>query len=129
MPELISTAVCFPVADVGATIGWYKSVLGFNGAGFPESEPYGFGIVWLGGVEIMFQRLDGYQKPELYPRRKGGVWDAYIRMKDVTEFFNQVKDVVEVKRGLTRQPYGQTEFEVLDPNGYVLVFSEANPSP
>jgi len=25
---------------------------------------------------------------------------------------------------LRRQEYGDTEFEVLDPNGYVLVFSE-----
>jgi hypothetical protein len=25
---------------------------------------------------------------------------------------------------LTKQPYGDSEFEVRDPNGYILVFSE-----
>jgi hypothetical protein len=34
------------------------------------------------------------------------------------------KDRVEIKQQPHRQPYGLTEFEVRDPNGYILVFSE-----
>jgi uncharacterized glyoxalase superfamily protein PhnB len=72
----------------------------------------------------MFQLVRGYEKPDLYSRRDGGVWDAYIRMEGVKEFYESVKDTVEIVLPLRQQPYGDWEFEVRDPNGYVLVFSE-----
>jgi hypothetical protein len=34
---------------------------------------------------------------------------------------------VKIIQSLRRQPYGQTEFEVAEPNGYVLVFAEPVP--
>jgi len=72
----------------------------------------------------MLQRVDNYQKPDLYSKRDGGVWDAYIRMKGVREFYESINDRVEILRPLQKQFYGDWEFEVKDPNGYVLVFSE-----
>lgn len=72
----------------------------------------------------MFQRVPGYEKPDLYSRRSGGVWDAYIRMEGVKEFYESIKDSVEIVLPLRKQPYGDWEFEVKDPNGYILVFSE-----
>jgi uncharacterized glyoxalase superfamily protein PhnB len=35
-----------------------------------------------------------------------------------------VKDEIEIKMPLRKQGYGDWEFEVKDPNGYILVFSE-----
>ena len=124
MPKLLSAAPTFPVADVGATIDWYETELGFTGYPFPKNPPYVFGIVSREGVEIMFQRIEGFRKPDLYSQRAGGVWDAYIRMEGVKEFYQTIKDRVELKMPLRQQPYGDWEFEVVDPNGYVLVFSE-----
>ena len=124
MPKLISSVPCFPVADVGATIRWYEDHLAFKGDPFSASEPYGFGILFRDHVEIMLQRLDGYEKPDLYSQRSGGIWDAYIRMDGLREFYESVRDRVNVIRHLERMPYPQWEFEVRDLNGYVLVFSE-----
>lgn len=124
MPSFSRIAPTFPVADVDATIRWYESELGFRSYPFPKNPPYVFAIVNREGVEIMFQRLDGYQKPDLYSLRRGGVWDAYIRMEGVKEFYEAIKDRVPIKLTLRKQPYGDWEFEVQDPNGYVLVFSE-----
>ena len=124
MPKLISSVPCFPVADVGATIRWYEDYLGFKGDPFPASEPYVFGILFRDHVEIMLQRLDGYEKPDLYSQRNGGLWDAYIRMDGLREFYESVRERVDVIRHLERMPYPQWEFEVRDVNGYVLVFSE-----
>ena len=45
-------------------------------------------------------------------------------MEGVKQFYEQVKDRVEIRMPLRRQPYGDWEFEIQDPNGYVLVFSE-----
>ena len=124
MPKLFSAAPTFPVADVGATIRWYETNLGFTSYPFPENPPYVFASVSRDQVEIMFQRIDGYQKTDLYHLRSGGVWDAYIRMEGVREFYETVKDQVEIRMPLRQQAYGDWEFEVKDPNGYILVFSE-----
>jgi uncharacterized glyoxalase superfamily protein PhnB len=124
MPKLCSAAPTFPVADVDATIHWYETHLGFTSYPFPETPPYVFASVSRDQVEIMFQRIDGYQKTDLYHLRSGGVWDAYIRMEGVREFYETVKDQVEIRMPLRQQAYGDWEFEVKDPNGYILVFSE-----
>jgi len=113
------------VADVGATMRWYQQHLGFWSDPFPEQEPHVFAILFLDHVEIMLQRLEGFEKPDLYARRAGGVWDAYIRTEGVKELYEAVKDNVTILQPLRQQPYGAWEFEVKDPNGYVLVFGES----
>ena len=124
MPKLSSVAPTLLVADVDTAIRWYETQLGFTSYPFPETPPYVFASVCRDDIEIMFQRIDGYQKPDLYQRRDGGVWDAYIRMEGVKEFYAAVKDQVEIHLPLRKQGYGDWEFEVKDPNGYILVFSE-----
>ena len=125
MPQLTSAAPCFPVADVGGTIRWYEQKLGFEGYPFPKNELPVFGVLVRDQIEIMLQRIEGYQKPNLYNERgDGGVWDAYIRMRGVKEFYESIYDKVEIIRPLHKQFYGDWEFDVNDPNGYVLVFSE-----
>ena len=83
-----------------------------------------FAILTRDDVEIFLQRFEGYQKPDLYNARPGGVWDAYIRTEGVEDLYESVRAEAEIIQPLRRQPYGAWEFEVKDPNGYVLVFSE-----
>lgn len=47
-------------------------------------------------------------------------------MAGVNELFEAVRDnaAVEIVETPHKQPYGDTEFVVRDPNGYLLVFSE-----
>ena len=124
MPTFNSIVPCFAVADIGATILWYQEKLGFWSDPFPESEPYVFAIMFLDNVEIMLQRVEGYEKPDLYARRRGGVWDAYIRTKNVEELYEAIREEVTIIKPLRQQPYGASEFELRDPNVYILVFSE-----
>lgn len=124
MAELRAVAACFPVADISATIQWYEEQLGFVGDPFPDREPYVFAILRRDDVEIFLQRVDRYQKPELYNTRPGGVWDAYIRVEGIKDLYESVRAEATIIQPLRRQPYGNWEFEVKDPNGYVLVFSE-----
>lgn len=39
-------------------------------------------------------------------------------------FYESVKAKVEIKMALRKQGYGDWEFEVREPNGYIFVFSE-----
>lgn len=124
MPELRALAACFPVPDISATMRWYEEQLGFVGDPFPDCEPYVFAILRRDDVEIFLQRVEGYAKPELYSIRPGGVWDAYIRTEGVKDLYESVRAEATIVNPLRRQPYGAWEFEVKDPNGYVLVFAE-----
>ena len=124
MAEFGSVAPCFPVADVGATIRWYEEQLGFIGDPFPAAEPYVFAILYRDGVEIMLQLAEGYEKPDLYSARSAGVWDAYFRVEGVKDLYESVREEATIVKPLRQQPYGAWEFEVKDPNGYILVFGE-----
>jgi uncharacterized glyoxalase superfamily protein PhnB len=124
MAEFRAVVPCFSVADVGATIRWYEEQLGFLSDPFPGSEPYLFAILSRGNIEIMLQRIVGYEKPDIYGLRSGGVWDAYIRTEGVRDLYESVREEATFVKPLRQQPYGAWEFEVKDPNGYVLVFSE-----
>jgi len=124
MVKFSSINPCFAVADVGATIRWYETELGFAGDPFPDHEPFVFGILRRDQVQIFLMRVEGYRKPDLYDQRSGGVWDAYLRISGLEELYDAVKERLDIRHPLHRQPYGLAEFEVRDPNGYILVFSE-----
>ncbi|HSL21959.1 MAG TPA: VOC family protein [Vicinamibacterales bacterium] len=121
--HLRSAAPTFLVPDVNATAEWYATHLGFETAGiFPPRPPASWASLQRDGVEIMLQRLPGYQKPDLYQQRPGGVWDAYIRTVGVHALYERLRSHSFIKMPLTKQPYGDWEFEIVDLNGYVLVF-------
>jgi len=96
--------------------------LGFAVSPFPQNKPYVYASLQRDGVEIMLLRTEGYQKPEI--SRPGGAWDAYIRMRSVRQFYESVRQKVSIHLELVKQSYGDWEFEVRDPNGYILVFGE-----
>lgn len=121
--RLRSAAPVFLVSDVNRTAEWYALELGFAIAGlFPRRPPASWASLQRNGAELMLQRLPGYEKPDLYDRRDGGVWHAYLRLNGVHRLYETVRLRPFIRRPLQRQPYGDWEFEVVDPNGYVLVF-------
>ncbi|HEY7635566.1 MAG TPA: VOC family protein [Gemmatimonadales bacterium] len=123
--QLKAAVPTFLVADVGSTARWYSEFLGFQIAGtVPAREPYVYASLQRDGVELMLLNLPGYRKPDLTDLRPEGIWDAYVRMRGIQSFYSRVSGQAFVRRPLKKQPYGDWEFEVRDPNGYILVFSE-----
>ena len=125
--KLGKSNVVFLVGDIAATIRWYEANLEFKANPFPPAPPHAFAILTRDDVVIMLQQLDGYEKPDIYAKRAGGVWNVYIRVTGILKFYFDVQEHQDVRiiQRLHRQPYGQDEFEVMDPNGYLLVFAEA----
>jgi uncharacterized glyoxalase superfamily protein PhnB len=120
-----AAAPTFLVSDVGGTARWYADHLGFRISGtFPDSEPHAYASLQRDDVEIMLLGVDGYRRPDISARRPEGVWDAYIRMRGVHDFYESVRGESFIRMPLRQQGYGDWEFEVSDPNGYTLVFSE-----
>jgi uncharacterized glyoxalase superfamily protein PhnB len=118
-----SAVPTFLVPDVAATARWYADELGFAiGGAQPEYEPYVYASIHRGAAEIMLLSLEAYQKPDLRNLRPAGLWDAYLRTDGVRALYETLQHQPFVEMPLTHQPYGDWEFEVRDPNGYVLVF-------
>jgi catechol 2,3-dioxygenase-like lactoylglutathione lyase family enzyme len=122
--RLNHAAPTFLVPDVGATTEWYQKELGFECSHFPKNPPYVYASMRRDGVELILLRLEGYEKPDTASLRPSGCWDAYIRMSGVLDFYELLNDRPFIRKPLTKQGYGDIEFEVIDPNGYILVFSE-----
>jgi uncharacterized glyoxalase superfamily protein PhnB len=86
-------------------------------------------MVWAmminGNVTIMFQTFEslGDELPEVR-RQDGGSLLLYIKLKDIINFFEALKDKVTVIKGLEKTFYGATEFSILDNNNYLLTFAE-----
>lgn len=121
--RVLSAVPTFLVADVAATARWYAEHLGFETAGHvPDRPPYVYASLLRAGAEIMLLNLVGYEKPDLTSLRPAGLWDAYIRVNGVQALYDTVRQHPWIKMPLKKQPYGDWEFEVRDPNGYILVF-------
>ncbi|MCC6286500.1 MAG: hypothetical protein IT249_01315 [Chitinophagaceae bacterium] len=61
--------------------------------------------------------------PEI-TRQDGGSLLLYIQTKEIRKLHDQIKDKVNVVKGLEKAFYGATEFSIQDINGYILTFAE-----
>jgi len=114
------------VKDIDTTIAYYR-ILGFELImSVPETGP---NLVWAmmvkGSVTMMFQTFESLagELPQIN-RTDGGSLLLYIKLKNIRAFFEEVKDKVNVIKGLEKTFYGATEFSILDNNNYVLTFAE-----
>jgi uncharacterized glyoxalase superfamily protein PhnB len=109
------------VTDVARSMEWYRAMLGFVGDPFPASPPYEFAVLRHGQVELMLRRGS---PPVRQPRQYD--WDVYLRREG--ERFREVFAAFNargiVTRRLERMPYGLAEFEITDPDGYVICLSQ-----
>jgi hypothetical protein len=71
-------------------------------------------------IQIMLQRIANYQKPDLYDLRNGGgVWDAYIRMKDIKEFYESPD---QLSSQTVEGVLWNGQFEIKDLNGTCCIW-------
>lgn len=113
----------FLVDDVSRSLEFYSDVLGFRVADAVGSPPV-FGIVDRDGVGVHF-------KQGTPPSRETSpTWDAYFEVDDLDALYTEVKaNGAEITRPKGLLPYGREEFDVVDPDGYILCFSTEASSP
>jgi uncharacterized glyoxalase superfamily protein PhnB len=113
------------VKDINATIAFYQS-LGFQlVASVPETGNYVWVMMVNSAVTMMFQTYEslGEDLPNIH-RQDGGSLLLYIKLKNIRQYFEDIKQMVTVLKPLEKTFYGATEFSILDNNGYVLTFAE-----
>jgi catechol 2,3-dioxygenase-like lactoylglutathione lyase family enzyme len=124
-PPRWNVAPYFLVQDVRATAEYYRDRLGFQFERFWGAGP-SFTMVWRRGVTIMLGRLEGGPgMPNAKVADDVGVWDAYVWVDDADALYAEYKAAgVRIARDICDQPYNCRDFDVEDPNGYIVCFGQ-----
>jgi len=101
---------------------WYRDTLALVGDPFPAKPPFEFAILRQGQVELMLRR--GSPGRNATPRQYD--WDVYLRRQGdrFRELFAAFSARGIVTRRLEQMPYALAEFEITDPDGYVICLSQ-----
>ncbi len=110
------------VSDVARSMNWYRNTLAMVGEPFPAKPPFEFAILRQGTVELMLRRGN---PPDCSSMRQYD-WDIYLRREgnQFREVFASMCSLGIVTRRLELMPYGLVEFEITDPDGYVICLSQ-----
>jgi catechol 2,3-dioxygenase-like lactoylglutathione lyase family enzyme len=107
------------VVDVAKSAAWYRDLLGFDVDPFPATPPFRFAILRQGTAELMLSCAS-----PIRPAEWAG-WDVYLRVSEgIREVYARLEAKGVVTRRLERAFYGLAEFEIRDPDGYVICLSE-----
>lgn len=119
--EPVCVTAVLAVADVERSASWYGDAFGFDVAPFPQRPPYQFALLSRGGAELMVRAA---ADPESVRPAPG--WALYVRLSGgrIRELYASLAEQCDIVRPLQRMPYHDVEFEVRDPDGYIVVVSE-----
>ena len=113
----------FTVQDVDATLSFYRDRLGFEQDLCLKDHGGTFlGSVEVGDTVIMFERPDPHKPPMANRGRLAdiGLTILFPESFDLDGFYAQLRGQdIRMFRDIGNRPYGNRDFAVLDPDGYV----------
>jgi uncharacterized glyoxalase superfamily protein PhnB len=112
------------VRDVAASLACYRDCLSFRVVGV-FGQPPEMAFVGRQGVQIMLQDSEG--RPMAGPNHsyKSVAWDALVWVRDVRALHAELEaNGAKIRKAPSVTFYGHTEIEVVEPDGYVICFSE-----
>lgn len=117
------------VADVARSLAFYRDLLGFKIiATVPDAAPYVFAMLQRDGVELFLNDIEAARKDPAYSQMaqvvgKSGI-SLYFDVTGVKALFEALQGKATIVAPLERKFYGVTEFNVTDPDGYLVTFAE-----
>ena len=112
--------------DIPSTIEYYTKTLGLElDAVYPNDVPVPQWVQFKCNNDcLMFESRKslGQVIPEIQSVKLGGSFDIFIEMEGVVEYYESIKDKVQVIVELTDVPFEQ--FAIKDINGYILLFGQ-----
>jgi len=120
--QILGVAPHFFVSNIHQSVAYYRDVLGFA-CDKIWGEPPGFAMPRRDSIIVMLaQHCD---KPPIRPNSLFDAWDAYFWVYDADELFDEFKSrgVLVHYEPCDQLYYGNREFAIKDPDGYVLAFA------
>jgi uncharacterized protein (TIGR02246 family) len=113
------------VASVRRSIAWYRDALGFgtDSVTVVGDDPV-FAILQRDGVELMLQNAHDAPAGPVRTVRNGLAMDVYLRVRNVEAARTQALAHATAVSEIVARPYGCREFDVVDPDGHILVVGE-----
>ena len=113
--------------DIDRALTFYRDVLGFQiVVTVPEEPPLLF--VWLKRDDVNVFLNDAKAVHEETPAGSLVVGQSgvalFVHMEGIGDWWEQLQHKTHVLMPLKEQWYGQTEFSITDPDGYVITFAE-----
>ena len=120
MAEFHKIVPVLKVSDMQKSVAFYTGILGFTVVWRAANDGGGENcMLQAGAADVLLST--GSQLGD-QPQFTGTL---YFHMAGVEEFFDRIKNRVEVVWPLEAMDYGQTEFGIRDRDGYTLAFAEA----
>ena len=112
------------VTDVQRSLQFYRDTLGFSLLGSSNDAQYN--SLRLGETRIAVQHVSSLDPSHPLARRgdKGLGVEIVLEVENIQSLFEHVSATYEVSSGLTLQPWGLTDFRVVDPDGYYWRLTE-----
>jgi lactoylglutathione lyase len=121
------------VDDVERAVEFYDAVLGLRPS--PGYDPRGYVPVNAGSVRIGLQRHDAlgaehHFRPSHFAGPRGVGVEIVIEVDDIHAAFARARDTALGRGGqiepLAARPWGQTDFRLVDPDGYYIRVTSAD---
>lgn len=122
-PQGMSLRLELFVSDLQKSIDFYTKVLGFERqSGSPGYVPVRSGSVVIGLGPAAGLPKRHHFNPEVQSGRRGLGTEIVLEVDDVSAFFERVKSAGYTSglSPLRKQPWGATDFRIVDPDGYYL---------
>lgn len=116
------------VKDVKETMEFYENILGFQKVlSVPKSgDALDFGIVSKDNISIMFQEQQNLlgEYPSLKHDDIIPTFTLFIKVDDVLNLYEELKDKVDIAVLPHKTFYGEDEFALFDNNGNILTIAK-----
>ena len=113
-------AAVLPVVNITESLAFYTQKLGFE-CSFSYGEPISYAVLKAGSVSIHLTVKEDLSVPSNTHTR------MYIFVHNIQQIYEQfIKAGVATLNSPTRHEYGMTDFDLKDPDGYILSFGSAH---
>jgi catechol 2,3-dioxygenase-like lactoylglutathione lyase family enzyme len=124
MPEFCSIVPVLKVGDLQRAVDFYTAILGLSVAWRADNDGGGENAMLTAGAISVLLSTGAHLGDT--PQFTGTL---YFNIKGVDGFFESIREKVAIVWPLETMDYGQREFGIRDPDGYVLAFAETEPPP
>ena len=111
-------ASIFPFSNMTESLEFYQGKLGFE-LTFTWNNPIDYAVLKRGGVSIHLTKREDDLKPSKVHR------SLYIFVRNIDHVYDEFNSKgTNIKTSLATRDYGMTDFDIEDPDGYILTFGK-----
>ncbi|MFX1391575.1 MAG: VOC family protein [Promethearchaeota archaeon] len=118
------------VSDIEASIKFYTEILNFKVVEYyPDDKNPRWVAIQIGDQRFAMGDTFKNINHKYHPNGiNGSGVHFYIIVDNIEEVYQKLKSSVSIIDELEKKPWGNTEFAIKDPDGYLISFSDPNKS-